>query len=283
MKKLREQRDSKDPPGEDLAGPGLPQQVAQGPSPRAAPICEQGDNTTSPDHWGRCWTPHSPPHIQAQPPPPPKRPSGPGPRSPAASGPRPGPPLPARRYLRGDAEALEDVVEQQLLQLQLDGHVAVEGRAEQPAQGLGAPQVVAHLGLGAGPAAGPAAARRQRAEPQQGLGGDGGVGGGPARPRLEGAVVDHQRHRLRRPHGRAGLQHRVGGPARVAESEHPRGRRHFVPSPAVLRPGTRAATLVPGRGGARGRCVSSLSPPPPESPLTQGHPRPLPLRVKLGP
>lgn len=158
------------------------------------------------------------------------------------------------RYLRGDAEALEDVVEEQLLQLQLHGHVAVEGRAEQPAQRLGAAQVVAHLSLGSGSSAGSPAASRQRAEPQQGLGGDGGVGGRPARPGLEGAVVDHQRHRLRAPHGRAGRQHRVRGPARVAEGEHP-ARRHLEPSP-----------LLPPAGGAepcpsfRGRAASGRRP-----------------------
>ncbi|KAM6054222.1 uncharacterized protein VSU04_011456 [Chlamydotis macqueenii] len=238
------------------------------------PGCEyqREDNTTSLDKQGDAGPlhpHHAPRHnlpLHPNPPPTPR----PGLVSPVASGPRPGAPPPPR-YLRGNAEALEDVVEEQLLQLQLHGHVAIEGRAEQPAQRLRAAQVVAHLRLGAGPAAGPAAARRQRAEPQQGLGGDGGVGGGPARPRLEGAVVDHQRHRVRRPDGRARLQHRVRGPARIAEGEHPRARRHFAPVPGSLRPGTLAPTHVPGsapatpRGGRPGP-PQSASPAPAATP-----------------
>ncbi|XP_067410662.1 uncharacterized protein [Emydura macquarii macquarii] len=172
----------------------------------------------------------------------------------------PAAPTPGGRYLRGDAQALEDVVKQQLLQLQLHRHVAVEGRAEEPAQRLGAAQVVAHLGLGASPASGPPATGRQRAESEQRLRGHLGVRAGPAGPRLERAVVDHQRHRVRRAHGRARPQHRVRQPASIAELEHPLPcrRRHRGPAASQEQePGT--SVPLPGRGGAQRAALQSLS------------------------
>ena len=127
---------------------------------------------------------------------------------------------------------LEAVVKQQLLQLQVHRHVAVEGRSQHPAQRLQAAQRVAYLRTRPAPSPAPPAGAHG-AELQPGLGARVRPGASPACAGLERPVVQHQRHRQWPVRHRTGLQHRIRRGAGIAEWEHVRrrpcctGRRHL--------------------------------------------------------
>lgn len=155
--------------------------------------------------------------------------------------------------LRGDAEVLEAVVQQQFLQFQVDRDVAIEGRAQHPAQRLQASQRVAHLRPR--PAARPAAAARTHgAELQARLGTGVRPGARPPGPSLERPVVQHQRHRLRPEGHRPGFEHGIRSRAGISEAEHVGlhlGQRRSRPeAECVTKPRAASESLGPEASGS---------------------------------
>ena len=107
----------------------------------------------------------------------------------------------------------EDVIEYQLLDLEVDHHVPVELALQEPPQRLNTADIVPDLRLAP---SGSAAPRRHGPEEQPRLL----PAERPARPGLEGAVIDHYRDRGGMQTLGSDLVDRVGGRLAVPECEY---------------------------------------------------------------